>query len=84
VRVDGAWKLPLFQFTDELDAIVPGFGEVAPALSDLHPVDVFNWFTQPHVDLEAANQTLSPRDWLITCGDPTRLLALIDELRGIA
>jgi hypothetical protein len=84
VRVDGAWKLPLLQFTDKLDAIVPGFGELAPALADLHPVDVFNWFTQPHVDLEVANQNVSPREWLISGGDPTRLLVLIDELRGVA
>jgi hypothetical protein len=84
VRATGAWKLPLFQFTDRLDAIVPGFGEIAPRLVDLHPVDVFNWFTQPHVDLEAEDRQVSPREWLLSGGSPDRLIALLDELRGVA
>lgn len=83
VRANGAWKLPLFQFTDTLDAIVPGFGELAPALADLHPVDVFNWFTLPHVDLEVAGRRVSPRAWLLSGGTPKRLICLLDEVHGV-
>jgi len=84
VRANGAWKLPLFQFTDTLDAIIPGFGDLAPALVDMHPVDVFNWFTLPHVDLEVADHRVSPREWLLSGGSPKRLIALLDEIRGVA
>src|SRR5439155_6097676 len=84
VRVNGAWKLPVFQFTDNLDAIIPGFGELAPGLVDLHPIAVFNWFTSPHVDLEVADRRVSPREWLLSGGNPQRLLALLDEVRGVA
>src|SRR5947209_701840 len=84
VRVNGAWKLPLFQFTDTLDAIIPGFGELAPALADLHLVDVFNWFTLPHVDLDIAGRRVSPRAWLLSGGTPKRLIALLDEVHGLA
>ena len=83
MRVNGAWKLPLFQFTDTLDAIVPRFGELAPALADLHPVDVFNWFTLPHVDLEVSGNSVSPRQWLLSGGSPQRLVALLDEIHGV-
>jgi hypothetical protein len=84
LRVNGAWKLPLFQFSDALDAIIPGFGDLAPALVDLHPIDVFNWFTLPHVDLEIADRRASPREWLLSGGSPKRLIALLDEVRGVA
>jgi hypothetical protein len=84
VRANGAWKLPLFQFSDTLDAIIPGFGDLAPTLVDLHPVDVFNWFTLPHVDLEIEDRSVSPREWLLSGGSPKRLIALLDEVRGVA
>jgi len=84
VRANGAFRLPLFQFNDAIDAIIPGFGEVAPALADLHPIDVFNWFTREHVDLEVEDRQVSPREWLLSGGDPDRLTGLLDELRGVA
>jgi hypothetical protein len=84
LRVDGTWRLPLFQFTDTLDAIVPGFGELAAALGDLHPIDVFNWFTLPNVDLEVAERSVSPREWLLSGGNPKRLIGLLEEVHGVA
>jgi hypothetical protein len=84
IRIDGLRRLPLFQFTDDLSALVPGFAEIAPSLADLHPIDVFNWFTLPHVDLQVGDVNVSPRDWLMTSGDPSRLVELIDEVRGVA
>jgi hypothetical protein len=84
VRANGTLRLPLFQFNDAIDAIIPGFGDIAPALADLHPVDVFNWFTQEHVDLEVEDRQVSPRDWLLSGAGPDRVTALLDELRGVA
>jgi hypothetical protein len=86
VRVDSAWRLPLFQFTDDLSAVVPGFGVIAPTLADLHPVGVANWFTLPHVDLVVGEDEtrVSPRGWLLSGGDPQELLPLAEELRGVA
>ena len=86
VRVDGAWRLPLFQFTDDGAAVVPGFGELAPALADLHPVAVAVWFTAPHVDLAVGEDDtrVSPRDWLLGGGDARELLPLVEELHGYA
>ena len=84
VMVDGAWRLPLFQFTDDGAAVVPGFAALAPLLAELHPLDVFNWFTTPHVDLVLGeeDERLSPRDWLLSGGLVEDLLPLIAELRG--
>lgn len=84
VRRNGTLRLPLFQFNDTIDAMIPGFGDVAPGLADLHPVDVFNWFIETHVDLEVEDRQVSPREWLLSGGRPERLLALLDELRGVA
>lgn len=86
MRVDGAWRLPLFQFTDDLSAVVAGFGVIAPALADLHPVGVANWFTLPHIDLVVGQDEtrVSPRDWLLSGGDPRELLPLAEELHGVA
>jgi hypothetical protein len=91
IRVGNSWRLPLFQFTDDGTGVVPHFGELAPILAGLHPVDVATWFTTPHVDLLAgagANAAtgedvrVSPRDWLLGGGDVRILLPLVKELRG--
>jgi excisionase family DNA binding protein len=91
IRMGNAWRLPLFQFTDDGTGVVPHFGELAPALVGLHPVDVATWFTTPHVDLvvgAVANAAtgedvrVSPRDWLLGGGDVRLLLPLVEELRG--
>ena len=97
VRVDGMWRLPLFQFTDDGRRVIPGVGDLAPAFEGLHPVDVATWFTSPHVDLvvgaggaagtarDAADRTatnVTPRDWLLGGGAARPLLPLVEELRG--
>ena len=84
IRVDGAWRLPQFQFTDDGTAVVPGFGEIAPALTGLFPVDVAHWFTSPNVDLVTDEDTpISPRDWLLGGGATSILLPLVEELHGV-
>lgn len=60
-------RLPLFQF--DIHGLVPKVERVLPELdATIHPVGVFNWFTNPNPDL-ALEQTsfkpTSPRDWLL-------------------
>jgi len=85
IRIGGGWRLPQFQFTDDGRGVVPGFGELAPALAGLYPIDVATWFTTPHVDLVVGDEAhVSPRDWLQGGGDVRTLLPLVGELRGVA
>jgi hypothetical protein len=85
VRVDGSWRLPLFQFTDDGQSIIPGFGELVPLVEGLHPVDVATWFVMPNVDLVVGEDAhVSPRDWLLGGGDVQMLIPLVDELHGAA
>jgi hypothetical protein len=89
IRVEGSWRLPLFQFTDDGRSVVTSFGTIAPRLADLHPLDVATWFTTPHGDLVlgvAGDEEIavSPREWLLGGGDASALLPLVDELRGYA
>lgn len=89
IRVEGSWRLPRFQFTDDGRRPIPGFGSIAPHLTELHPLDVATWFTTPHGDLVLGvagddEIAVSPRDWLLAGGNPRDLLPLVDELRGYA
>jgi hypothetical protein len=80
-----AWRIPLFQLDDAGQALVPGLHRVAPLWAGAHPVEVARWFTLPHVDLEDADgESMSPRAWLLTGGDPALVATLAEELRGIA
>jgi hypothetical protein len=85
IRVEGRWRLPRFQFTDDGRRLVPGFGKIAPRLTELHPLDMATWFTTPQSDLvlgvaDAEEIAVSPRQWLLGGGEPNDLLPLIDEL----
>ena len=84
VRDEGNWRLPLFQFTDDRRAVVPGVPQLAPVLHGAHPVAVLNWFTLPHADLlDETDQPLSPRAWLLGGGSVDAVLALADGLRPL-
>jgi hypothetical protein len=85
IRANGEWRLPLFQFVDDGSGVVPGFGDIVPALVGLYPVDVATWFTTPDPDLVAGEDTpVSPREWLLGGGGEQVLRPLIEELHGIA
>ena len=88
LRVEGSWRLPRFQFTDDGRGVVPGVGALAPHLTGLHPRDGATWFTTPQADLALAagdeEIAVSPRDWLLGGGGPRQILPLVDELRGYA
>jgi len=78
-----AWRIPLFQLDDVGQALVPDLHRVAPHWIGVHPVEVARWFTLPHVDLEDADERpISPRDWLLTGGDPGVVATLAEELHG--
>jgi hypothetical protein len=84
IRLELGWRLPLFQFADDLASVIPGFGAIAPGLAGLHPVCVANWFTLPHVDLVVGedDRRVSPREWLLAGGDARDLRPPVEELHG--
>lgn len=85
VKDGKAWWIPLMQLDDPGQTLVPGLHLVAPHWAGAHPVEVARWFTLPHVDLEDAHgRPAAPRDWLLAGGDPRRVAALAEELRGVA
>jgi excisionase family DNA binding protein len=75
-------RLPAFQF--EGGGEVPGLGTVVRALRPgAHPVAVLNFFVNPNQDLyldEEEGRPVSPRDWLLSGGDPKVLAPLAKEL----
>jgi excisionase family DNA binding protein len=82
VKVGRENRLPAFQF--EGDKEVPGIGRVLRHVDrSLHPVALSNWFILPSPDLyldEEEERTVSPREWLLSGGDPQVLLPLAEEL----
>lgn len=75
-------RLPAFQF--EGAGEVRGVGRVVRALRPgAHPVTVANFFAGPNPDLyldEEEERPLSPRDWLLSGGEPEVLVPLAEEL----
>lgn len=91
VRRGRNWLLPLFQFqveerqgTHAIRVVVPNVEHVFPALNpELNPVTVWRWFTSPSTGLmtdEAADQAISPRDWLLAGRDPNPVADLARDL----
>jgi hypothetical protein len=80
IKVGKGWRVPLFELDDAGQALVPGLPLVAPHWAEAHPVEVAQWFTQPHVDLEGPDdESLSPRAFLLAGGNPRTLAALAEE-----
>jgi len=75
--------IPLFQFEKD-GALVPNITKVNATLSpDLHPVEVYDWYTQPDPDLflgDDVDATLSPLSWLRSGGDVKKLVMLARRL----
>ena len=75
VEYDGERRLPRFQF--ERRQVLPGLREVMAALpAGLNPLDVAQWFLAPNPDLEAGQENLSPREWLLR-GEPVEAVAAL-------
>jgi hypothetical protein len=71
--------IPIFQFEKD-GPLVANITKVNAALSpDLHPVEVYDWFTQPDSDLfvgDDVDATMSPLSWLRSGGDVKKLVML--------
>ena len=80
LRLEGRWKIPVFQFRDE--GLVPNIGAVNPALPPtIDPVSVLRWYTRPDPELEApGGEVLSPLDWLRAGMEPAPVVALARDL----
>jgi hypothetical protein len=80
IKAGKGWRIPLFELDDSGTGLVPGLHLVAPHWAGAHPVEVAEWFTQPHLDLEGPNEEpASPRAWLLAGGNPRIVAALAEE-----
>ena len=81
--IEGNRYIPNFQFW-AADRLVPNISRVNKALnSRMHPVEVYNWYHLPNVDLflnDDIDDIVSPLDWLKGGQDVERLLLLADRL----
>ena len=74
-------RYPCFQFTDNLDALVPNISQVLQALSPDHwVVSINNWLHHADPDCELDGVAISPREWLLAGQDPTNLVLLARDL----
>lgn len=81
VRVDGRWKIPVFQFARE-EGLVPNVGAVNATVSrTLDAVSVLRWYTTPDADLETPDgRTLSPLGWLREGMNPAPVVEMARDL----
>lgn len=79
MKVEAGWLIPAFEFAN--GELVRNIRTVNTALRPgLHPVAVFNWFTLPDQGLRIENVPVSPREWLLSGGDPERVARSAAEL----
>ncbi len=75
--------IPIFQFEKD-GPLVANITKVNATLSpDIHPVEVYDWFTQPDPDLfvgDDVDATISPLSWLRSGGDVKKLVMLARRL----
>lgn len=75
--------IPIFQF-EKGGSLVANITKVNAALnSDLHPVEVYDWYTQANPDLfvgDDIDATMNPLSWLRGGGDVKRLVTLARRL----
>ena len=79
ILLDNRRYIPLFQFKKD-GGLLPNITKVNAALSaDLHPVEVFEWYTQPDPNLylgDTIEQIISPIAWLSAGRDHHTLVKL--------
>lgn len=75
-----SWGIPSFQLTDHGE--LPGLRTVIRALRpDIRPVQVFAFFTTAQADLlDEKDKPMTPRDWLLSGGDPEPVAELAQYL----
>lgn len=73
ILLEGRRYIPVFQFLEGRKRLVPNIGRVNAVLDpELHPVEVYNWYTTPNPDLfldDDVERTVSPLGWL-KAGNP--------------
>ena len=83
ILLDNRRYIPIFQF-EQSGSLVPNITKVNAALSaDLHPVEVYDWYTQPDPDLfvgDDVDACVSPLAWLRSGGTVKRLTMLARRL----
>jgi len=76
--------VPDFQFQgNRLVSNIAGVNKALP--SDLHPVEVYNWYHLPNLDLyldEDIDHTIRPLEWLKGGYDAERVVFLANRMRG--
>ncbi|MEN8130410.1 MAG: hypothetical protein ABFS45_09510 [Pseudomonadota bacterium] len=81
--IDGKRFIPIFQFIAD-DQLVPNIIRVNKVLDPrMHPVEVYNWYHTPNVDLflnQELDDIVSPLDWLKAGQDAEPVLLLADRL----
>ena len=83
IKAGKGWRIPLFELDDAGKALVPGLHLIAPHWEGAHPVEIAQWFTQPHVDLEGPDdEPISPRAWLLAGGNPRTVATLATEFES--
>ena len=84
VLQDNRRYIPGFQF-DKAGGLIPNITKVNAALpADLHPVDVYEWYTKPDPNLFAGDDVdgpMSPLAWLGSGGDVKSVLVLVPALK---
>lgn len=75
--------IPIFQFRKD-GSLIPQISKVNAALrADLHPVEIFEWLTEPDPDLyinSGIDQSVSPIAWLSGAQDYRVVVALAKRL----
>ena len=87
IRRPTGWLLPMFQFDG--NRLVPGIERVLSHLNPhVHPLAVVHWFVRPHPDLcrpgDVDETPMSPRDWLLSGGNPELVAELAEDAAGYA
>ena len=83
ILLDNRRYIPIFQF-EQSGPLAPNITKVNTALSpDLHPVEVYAWYTEPDPDLflgDEVDTCVSPLAWLRSGGAVMRLTTLARRL----
>lgn len=80
IRVEGRWKIPIFQFENE--GVVPNIGLVNAVLPrTLDAVSILRWYTSTDPELEMpSGELLSPLMWLKAGMDSAPVVGLARDL----